>query len=127
MFDSLGRGWGFFKIKNNLLLVGVGYVGVSLITGFIGGAAIILTVLAAVGIAIGLGSLGSAALIAGIVAGVALVALVSGIVQVFSSYIGTAYHTCLFIWARDAERAQAAGQPVQAVQAPAPLAAVLGR
>ncbi|HLB48473.1 MAG TPA: DUF6159 family protein [Anaerolineales bacterium] len=114
-------------IKNNLLLVGVGYVGVSVINGVIGGSVIFVAILIAVGIAFALGSLGSAALIVGIVVGVVLVVLVSGIVQVFTSYIGTAYHTCLFIWARDAEKAQQAGQSVQAVRAPAPLAAVLGR
>ena len=46
------------------------------------------------------------------------------IASVISSYTSTAYHTCLYIWARDAERAQVAGQPIQ-VAAPAPLAAVL--
>ena len=35
-----------------------------------------------------------------------------------------AYHTCLYLWARDVEKAQVAGQPMQ-VAAPAPLAAVL--
>jgi hypothetical protein len=47
------------------------------------------------------------------------------VANVISSYTGTAYHTCLYIWARDAERAQIEGQSIQ-VAAPAPLAAVLG-
>jgi hypothetical protein len=47
------------------------------------------------------------------------------VASVISTYTGTAYHTCLYIWARDAEKAQAVGQPIQ-VAAPAPLAAVLG-
>ena len=38
--------------------------------------------------------------------------------------IGSAYNTCLFLWARDAERAQAQGKAIQ-VAAPAPLAAAL--
>jgi len=44
--------------------------------------------------------------------------------SIISSYTATAYHTCLYLWARDAEKARAAGQAV-AVAAPAPLAAVL--
>ena len=47
------------------------------------------------------------------------------VASVISSYIGVAYHTCLYIWAREAEKAQALGQPIQ-IAAPAPLAAVLG-
>ena len=47
------------------------------------------------------------------------------VASVISNYTGTAYHTCLYIWAREAEQAQAAGQSIQ-VAPPAPLAAVLG-
>jgi len=45
--------------------------------------------------------------------------------SVIGNYTGVAYHICLYIWARETERAQALGQPIQ-VAAPAPLAAVLG-
>jgi hypothetical protein len=48
---------------------------------------------------------------------------------IINSYTTTAYHTCLYLWARDVEKAQGgqqAGIPVQ-IPAPAPLAAVLGR
>jgi hypothetical protein len=47
------------------------------------------------------------------------------VASVISNYTTTAYHTCLYLWARNIEVAQAAGQPVR-VTAPAPLAAVLG-
>jgi len=47
------------------------------------------------------------------------------VASVVNSYTSIAYHTCLYIWARDVEKAQALGQPMQ-VAAPAPLAAVLG-
>ena len=47
--------------------------------------------------------------------------MVAGII---SSYTMTAYNTCLFLWARDVEKAQAQGNPIQ-VAAPAPLAAAL--
>ena len=47
------------------------------------------------------------------------------VASVINSYTSTAYHTCLYLWARNVEKAQTAGQPIQ-VAAPAPLAAVLG-
>ena len=116
-----------YMIKNNLLLVAVSYVGVNAITGFIGFVLVAGAVIFGVAATAGLGSLlDTAGVIAGIVLAVAVLVLVVAVVTVFTSYIGTAYHTCLFIWAREAEKAQAAGQPAQAVQAPAPLAAVLG-
>jgi hypothetical protein len=115
-----------YMIKNNLLLVGVGYVGVGVINNLIGGVLVFVAIVIAVGMAALMSQLGTAALIAGIVIGVMLVVLVAGAVNVVTSYIGTAYHTSLFIWARDAEKVQQLGQPVQAVKAPAPLAAVLG-
>ncbi len=43
---------------------------------------------------------------------------------VISSYTMTAYHTCLYLWARDVERAQQRGSTGE-VNAPSPLAAVL--
>jgi hypothetical protein len=46
------------------------------------------------------------------------------VTSVFSTYTSTAYHTCLYIWARDVETAKAQGNSVQ-VRAPAPLAAAL--
>lgn len=131
LWDSLKRAT--FLIKNNLLLVGVGFVGVSLINGLLGGGIIFLAIILAVGIVIGASALGSAsaalgtvATIVGIIVAVALVVLVAGAVNVFTSYVATAYHTSLFLWARNAEKAQTVGQSVQSVQAPAPLAAVLG-
>jgi len=113
-------------IKNNLLLVGVGFVGVNVINNLIGGAVIVATVVIAVGIAVALSAVSSVGFIIGIVIGVALVILVSGVVTVVTSYIGTAYHTSLFIWARDAEKAVQLGQAAVSARAPAPLAAVLG-
>lgn len=115
-----------YIIKNNLLLVGVGYVGVSVINNLLGGAVVFVSILIAVGITVVLGQLGSVGVVTGIVIGVVLVVLVAGVVNVFTSYIGTAYHTSLFIWARQAEKAQQTGQSIEAVKAPAPLAAVLG-
>ncbi len=113
-------------IKNNLLLVAVSYVGVNAITGFIGFVLVAGAIIFGVAVTAGLGALGNIGLIAGLVVAVIVFAIVVAVVTVFTSYIGTAYHTCLFIWARDTEKAQATGQSAQSVQAPAPLAAVLG-
>jgi hypothetical protein len=113
--------------KGNLLLVGVSTVGVRWITGFIS------FVLGAVGLVLGLG-LGyglisvSNASTAGLVLGIGLGGLIflvfALVASVISSYTMTAYNTCLFLWARDVEKAQAQGKPIQ-VAAPAPLAAAL--
>ena len=115
-----------YVIKNNLLLVGVGYVGVGFINGLLGGGAIFVAILIAVGLVTALGAVGSAGAIVGLVLGVGLVVIVAGAVNVFTSYIGTAYHTSLFIWAREAEKTRQVGGSIESVRAPAPLAAVLG-
>jgi len=117
-------------VKNNLLLVGISTVGVKAVNGLIG------FLLGATGIALGLGvGLGIVSLtgpqqIVGLVSGIGLGVIIAGIfimaATVITSYTATAYHTCLYLWARDAEKAQVAGSSTQ-VQAPAPLAAVLGK
>lgn len=117
-------------IKNNLLLVGISTVGVKAVNALIG------FLLGAGGIALGLGAgLGIISLtgvnsIAGMVTGIGVGVLLAGIfimaATVVTSYTSTAYHTCLYLWARDVERAQAAGNQGQ-VLAPAPLDAVLNK
>jgi hypothetical protein len=114
--------------KENLLLIGISTVGVRWVTGLIG---FVLGVTGAVlGLAVGYGLialLGSEVL--GLVVGIGLGALLFFVfvlvASVISSYTGIAYHTCLYLWAREVESAQTAGQSIQ-VAAPAPLAAVLG-
>jgi hypothetical protein len=71
---------------------------------------------------LGTGTLG---LIFGIGLGVLIFLVFTMIGNVIGSYTSTAYHTCLYLWARNVEAAQRADQPVR-VAAPAPLAAVLG-
>jgi hypothetical protein len=113
--------------KNNLLLIGISTVGVRAVTGLIG---FVFGVIGAViGFGVGYGIiavLGTG--VAGLVIGIGLGAMIFFafvlVASVISSYTGIAYHTCLYIWARDAEKAQATGQSIQ-VAAPAPLAAVL--
>ena len=116
-------------IKNNLLLVGISTVGVKAVTGLIG------FLLGATGIALGFGvGLGivsaSGGSVAGIVGGFTLGFLIAMpfiiVASVVASYTATAYHTCLYLWAMEVEKARAGGGAA-GIQAPAPLAAVLGK
>ena len=115
-------------VKDNLLLVGISTVGVRTVTGLIG---FVLGVGGAVlGFAIGYGLIavlgtGTLGLVIGIGLGVLIFLIFTMVASVISTYTSTAYHTCLYLWARNVEVAQTTGQPVQ-VSAPAPLAAVLG-
>ncbi len=114
-------------VRQNLLLVGISTVGVRAVTG------LITFILGAVGAVLGLGvgygiiaALGTGALglIFGIGLGVLIFLAFTMVGHVINTYTSTAYHTCLYLWARNVEVAQTAGRPVQ-VAAPAPLAAVL--
>lgn len=119
--------------KSNLLLIGISTVGVGWITGAIG------FVLGVLGIALGGGLAFAIISLAGDSTVLVVVAVVVGfllampffmIASIVNTYTSTAYHTCLYLWARDVEKAQlqqaGAGIPVQ-IAAPQPLAAVLGR
>lgn len=114
-------------IRDNLLLVGVSLVGVRLVNGIIG------FVLGAGGVVLGffvgygLVAASSGAtwgIIGGVGLGVLIAATLVLIAIVLTNYTNTAYHTCLFLWARDEEKAVAAGTMIHAT-APAPLAAIL--
>jgi hypothetical protein len=115
-------------VKDNLLLVGISTVGVRAVTGLIG---VLLGLGGAVlGIAVGYGIIvvlgtGTVGLIFGIGLGILIFLMFTMVANVISTYTSTAYHTCLYLWARNVEVAQKADQPIQ-VAAPAPLAAVLG-
>ena len=115
-------------VKDNLLLVGVSTVGVRAVTGLIGfilgfgGATLGFGVGYGIIAVLGSGTLG---LVFGVGLGVLIFLLFTMVGNVISTYTSTAYHTCLYLWARNVEMAQTAGQPIR-VAAPAPLAAVLG-
>jgi hypothetical protein len=115
-------------VKDNFLLVGISTVGVRAVTGLIGFllglAGLVLGFGVGYGIIAVLGT-GTVGLILGIGLGLMIFLLLSMVASVIASYTTSAYHTCLYLWARNVEVAQTSGQPVR-VSAPAPLAAVLG-
>ncbi len=124
--NGLQRIWNI--TKQNLLLIGITFVGVRWVTGLIG------FVLGFGGFVIALAIGGGAVYLTGEFGFVSILAIAVGafiffalvmIASVVNSYTTTAYHTCLYLWAREAEKAQTAGQDIH-VAAPAPLAAVLG-
>jgi hypothetical protein len=115
-------------VRDNLLLVGISTVGVRTVTGLIG---FVLGMGGAVlGFGVGYGIIAllgtsTIGLVLGIGLGILIFLMFTMVASVISTYTSTAYHTCLYLWARNVEVAQTTGQPIQ-VAAPAPLAAVLG-
>jgi uncharacterized protein DUF6159 len=116
-------------VRKNLLLVAVTEIGVTGVVGLVGFVLVVIAIAIGVGIFVAFSSLSSALGDATVIVGAGAAVLVAGIlialVSAFSSYVTTAYHTCMFLWARDAERAVEAGQSLESVRAPAPVAAVL--
>jgi hypothetical protein len=117
-----------YIIKNNLLLVAVTEIGVGTVVGLIG------FLLFLVALALGGGLFYAIAALAGwtttaVILGAAAAVLVAGailiVTAVLSSYVTTAYNTCLFLWARQVEQARTRGAADATVAAPAPLAAVV--
>ena len=98
-------------IKRNLLPIGVGEIAVGLVTGILSFIGIIIAVL------IGFSLRG----IAGPIIALLLAAILIVIVIALSMYVTTAYHTCLFLWARNIE-----GAPGSSIKPPAPIANALG-
>lgn len=121
---GLERVWSI--TKSNLLLIGISTVGVKWVTGLIG---FILGLIGAViGLAIGglsIASENTALIAVGIGLGLLIFFFFVIVASIISSYTSTAYHTCLYLWAREVEHAREQGKADQ-VAAPAPLAAVLG-
>jgi hypothetical protein len=115
-------------VKDNLLLVGISTVGVRAVTGLInfilGFGGLLLGLGIGYGIIAVLGT-STVGLVLGIGLGLLIFLFSTMVASVISTYTTTAYHTCLYLWARNVEVAQTSGQPVR-VAAPAPLAAVLG-
>jgi hypothetical protein len=114
-------------VRDNLLLVGISTVGVRAVTGLISFLLSLIGIVLAVAAGFGMISLFAGNTWAIVIAVVLAILIATPFILVaalIGAYTSTAYHTCLYLWARDVERAQQAGQPA-AVAAPAPLAAVL--
>ncbi len=120
MIEHLGVGEAVHRstrlIKHNLLQVGVGFIGVGLVTGLLGFVAFLG--LAALSLLIFF-ALNVANTVIAII--VALLIFIGGIslVGVFTSYLRTAYYTLLVMWARETEKQGSQALP------PAPLRTVL--
>lgn len=116
-------------VKENLLLIGIGAIGVRWVTGLIGFVvgliAFVLAFAIGGGLAFAFGG-NTTLTIIGIVVGALVFFTIIMMLSVFNSYTNTAYHACLYIWARDVEKATVEGRVPSQVKAPAPLAAVLG-
>ena len=115
-------------VKDNLLLVGISTVGVRAVTGLIGFILGFGGLLVGAGVGYGIIAVtgtSTVGLVVGIGLGLMIFLFSTMIASVISTYTTTAYHTCLYLWARNVEVAQTSGQPAR-VAAPAPLAAVLG-
>ena len=111
-----------YIVKNNLMLVAVSEIGVNAVVGLAGFVLGLIAV--ALGVVVFIG-LANTSLVAAILLGVLIAGLPLAVITALTSYVTTAYHTCLFLWAREAEKAVSLGQSVQAAPVPAPLAAVL--
>lgn len=100
--------------KRNMLLIGIGEVGVRGVTGLIG----FLWMLLVVGVVYASFSIFSVwpALITSVVIGGTMISLFAA----FSTYLRMAYYTCLYLWAADVEKMG------QSAPAPLPLAIALG-
>ncbi|MEO8701708.1 MAG: DUF6159 family protein [Kofleriaceae bacterium] len=101
--------------KGNFLLIGIGEVGVRLVTGIIGFVWVLL-IIGLVWFSFSAFSSTTALVISFVVGGTMLAVYVA-----FSNYLRMAYYTCLYLWASDVERQG------QQAPAPLPLAIALGR
>jgi hypothetical protein len=100
--------------KGNLLLIGIGEVGVRLVT-FLISLVVVLVIFGIVYFAFS-ALTGVAALLVSLLVGGTLFALLAA----FNIYLRMAYYTCLYLWAAEAERVGSAAR------APGPLGEALG-
>jgi hypothetical protein len=108
-----------YIIKRNLLPIGVGEIAVGLVTGILSFIGIIIAIFIGVMLFSVTGGAAAGALVA-----ILVVAILIILVIALSMYITTAYHTCLFLWARDVETANSG--VTGTIKPPAPIASALG-
>lgn len=102
-----------YIIKRNLLPIGVGEIAVGFVTGILSVIGFIIAIVIGV----------SLLPVTGPLIAILLAAILIVIVIAFSRYVTTAYHTCLFLWARNIE---STGVPGSSIKPPEPIANVLG-
>jgi hypothetical protein len=105
-------------IQKNLLPIGVGEIAVGLVTGLLSIIGFI------VAIVLGFSIFGAMSNATGAILAILIAAVIIVLVIALSMYVTTAYHTCLFLWARSVEDA-GSGAP-DTVKPPAPIANTLG-
>lgn len=108
-------------MKKNLLPIGVGEIAVGFVTGLLTFIGFILAIV--IGVVI-LGAVSGVNAVAGALIAILVAAVIIVLVIALSMYVTTAYHTCLFLWARSVEDAKT-GTP-GTVKPPAPIANVMG-
>lgn len=105
-------------MQKHLLPIGVGEIAVGFVTGLITFIGFIAAIL------IGFSIVGAMSNATGVILAILIAAVIIVLVIALSMYVTTAYHTCLFLWARDVEMA---GTGVSGtVKPPAPIANALG-
>lgn len=107
-----------YIIKNNLLLIGVSYIGLGLVVGII---SFVVFVVAAMGSVLLFLALYKISTIVAFIVSLLVFVVVLALISAFSSYVRTAYYTCLVIWAQSVEKQGAVAIP------PAPLRRVLDK
>jgi len=108
-------------MQRHLLPIGVGEIAVGLVTGLL---TLIGFIAAIVFGYLIFGAMSGANAVAGALIAIVVAAVIIVLVIALSMYVTTAYHTCLFLWARSVEDA-GSGAP-GTVKPPAPIANVMG-
>lgn len=106
-------------MQKHLLPIGVGEIAVGFVTGLLTLIGFIAAIV--IGFVI-FGAMSGANAIAGALIAIIVAAVIIVLVIALSMYVTTAYHTCLFLWARNVEDSGAVGT----VKPPAPIANTLG-
>ena len=108
-------------MQKHLLPIGVGEIAVGLVTGLLTLIGFIAAIV--IGFVI-FGAMSGSSALAGALIAIVVAAVIIVLVIALSMYVTTAYHTCLFLWARSIEDA---GTGVSGtVKPPVPIANVLG-
>lgn len=114
--DAVGRAT--YIMRSNLLQLGVGYIGLALLSNLLG----FITMLGALGVAFLIFiTLVKASLLAALILAGLVIIITLALTTALQSYLKIAYYTCLFKWACDSEKQGSFAQ------APAILHSVLAR